>query len=68
MELEAGKKILFNAIDDKTACNFYFPSIVQTEDIVVGINSSGASPKKTKEVREQIEKLLDSTSIYGEKR
>lgn len=64
IKLETGKRILFNAIDDKSACDFYFPSIVQTEDIVVGINSSGVSPKKTKSVRTQIEELLDSSSIY----
>lgn len=64
VEIETGRTILFNAIDEKELCNFYFPSIVQTEEIVVGINSSGRSPKHTKVVREQIEKLLDSDSIY----
>lgn len=66
IKLETGKKILFNAIDDKKNCDFYFPSVVQTEDVVVGINSSGASPKRTKDVRIQIEELLDSISIYDE--
>lgn len=64
LKLETGKRILFNAIDDKKNCDFYFPSIVQSEDVVVGINSSGASPKKTKEVRKQIEELLNTTSVY----
>ena len=64
IKLETGKKILFNAIDDKKNCDFYFPSIVQTDEVVVGINSAGQSPKNTKQVREKIEKLLASESIY----
>lgn len=63
-EKETGKARYFNSIDEKERCNFYFPSIVQTEDVVVGINSGGKSPKQTKYVREQVEKLLDSNSIY----
>ena len=65
IQSETGKQIIFNAIDDRTACDFYFPSIVWSEDVVVGINSSGASPKKTKEVRKQIEELLESETIYN---
>ena len=68
IQSETGKKILFNAIDDRAACDYYFPSVVWTEDVVVGINSSGESPKKTKEVRKQIEELLDSKSIYIDKK
>ena len=63
-EKETGKTILFNVIDAKENCDFYFPSIVQTKEVVVGINSGGSSPRQTKHVRTQIEKALDCNSIY----
>lgn len=64
IKLETGKRILFNAIDSKETCDFYFPAIACTKEIVVGVNSSGQNPKATKHVREQIEKLLECDSIY----
>ena len=64
IKIETGKRILFNAIDSKEACDFYFPAIVQTDEMVVGINSSGRNPRMTKYVREEIEKLLECDSIY----
>lgn len=64
IKLETGKRILFNTIDHKESCDFYFPSIAKTEEVVVGINSSGQNPKTTKRIREQIENLLECDSIY----
>lgn len=63
-EMETDRKIWFNTIDDKTRCDFYFPSIVQHDEVIVGISSGGSSPKQTKQARIQIEKALDSNSIY----
>lgn len=53
---ESGRKILFNAADDKNLCDFYFPSVVIKDDIVIGINSGGHNPGKVKQVREKLEK------------
>lgn len=64
LELQNKKNILVSVIDDKEQCDFYFPSIVEKEGIVIGINSGGKSPKQTKAIREKIEKLLNSESIY----
>lgn len=58
------KSILVSVVDDKNLCDFYFPSIVQTENIVVGINSGGDSPKKTKEIRKKVEDTLKTESVY----
>lgn len=52
------QQILVNTADDKSMCDFYFPSIVQKEDIVVGISSGGNSPAKVKETRLVIEEAL----------
>ena len=48
-----------NVADDKTLCDFYFPALVLTDDLVIGIGSGGESPGRVKEVRQRIEKLED---------
>lgn len=63
-ERVTGRRIMVSVIDDKELCDFYFPSIVQSEEIVIGINSGGKSPTVTKHVRKQIEDALGSHSIY----
>lgn len=57
-EQRNGKKILFNTADNKGLCDFYFPSVIQREELVIGINSGGQSPRKVKAVRERLEKEL----------
>lgn len=52
------KQILVNTADDKYACDFYFPSIIEKDDIVMGINSGGKNPGKVKEMRSLIEGVL----------
>lgn len=52
------KRILVNTADDKHACDFYFPSIIEKDDIVMGINSGGKNPGKVKEMRCFIEQVL----------
>ena len=64
LEKEQNRQIFVSVADDKSLCDFYFPSIVQDEEMVIGINSGGASPHRTKEVRQEIEKLLEKKSIY----
>lgn len=53
-----------NVIDDRRLCDFYFPSVVKTENVVIGINSGGTDPGYVKEVRKSIEKLLNAESGY----
>ena len=48
-----------NVADDKMLCDFYFPALVLTDDVVIGIGSGGESPGRVKEVRQRIEKLED---------
>ena len=58
IEKESGRQILVSVIDDRDLCDFYFPSIVQNEDVVIGINSGGKSPALTKQMRKEIEGFL----------
>ncbi|MCC6095791.1 MAG: bifunctional precorrin-2 dehydrogenase/sirohydrochlorin ferrochelatase [Eubacterium sp.] len=59
--------ILVNDCSDKNKCDFYFPSVVQKDNIVVGINGSGADHHQVKTVRQKIEAALQCDhSLYQE--
>lgn len=51
--------IMKNVSTDQTLCDFFFPSVVMTDEVVVGICSGGTSPSVTKKTRIKIEKLLN---------
>ena len=50
--------VLVNVADDKKLCDFYFPSVVLTDDTVIGINCRGMDHAKVKETRIKIEKAV----------
>lgn len=47
-----------NVADDRRLCDFYFPSVVMTDDTVVGINCGGENHAKVKETRIKIEEMF----------
>lgn len=59
LKIETGHNILVNIADDKSLCDFYFPSIIHYDELVIGINSGGKSPGCVKETREKIQSLLE---------
>lgn len=58
LEQEQNRKIQVNISDDRSLNDFYFPGIVIEGDLVVGINSGGASPALVKETRKKLEKVM----------
>lgn len=64
LEKETGRQILVNTADEKALCDFYFPGLVQTDDITIGISSGGKSPGLVKETRKKIEALLKKDSLF----
>ncbi|MGC4019866.1 MAG: bifunctional precorrin-2 dehydrogenase/sirohydrochlorin ferrochelatase [Muricomes sp.] len=58
IEHRSGRKIWVNVADDKSLCDFYFPSVIRRDKIVVGINSGGDNPGNVKKLRERLEKEL----------
>ena len=50
--------VTVNVADDRSLCDFYFPSIVMTEDTVIGINCGGEDHAKVKETRIKIEEMF----------
>ena len=59
------KGIPVNTTDDRALCDFYFPSVVMTEEAVIGISSGGDAPGRTKEIRRKIEETLGQSGWYG---
>ena len=53
--------ILVNSADDKKKCDFYFPAIVEKDDLIIGIGANGENPAKVKAARQQLEDLLKDT-------
>ena len=51
------KNILVNNITSKTDMNCRFGSIINNEEYTLGISAKG-NPKKAKELREKLEKIL----------
>jgi siroheme synthase-like protein len=45
-----------NVADDPALCTFYVPALVHRGDLVAGISSSGACPRLTARLREQVER------------
>ncbi len=54
------KKIPVNTSHDKDLCDFYFPGVVQKENVVVGVTASGKDHKQAKEVTKKIREVLDN--------
>lgn len=56
------RRIFVNVADDRTLCDFYFPAVIQNEDITIGINSAGGNPGKVKKLRQELEQELENRS------
>ncbi|MEW6615963.1 MAG: bifunctional precorrin-2 dehydrogenase/sirohydrochlorin ferrochelatase [Thermodesulfobacteriota bacterium] len=55
-----GKGILVNTVDKPKRCNFIVPSVVDRDDLVITVSTSGKSPALAKKIREDLE------ASYGE--
>ncbi len=49
------KGIFVNAADDKELCDFYFPSVIIKDEVVIGINAGGGNHRLVKETRKRLE-------------
>lgn len=58
-EVEGEKKVVLSVADDRTSCDFYFPAVIQKDDITIGINSGGTDPGRVKDIRKSLERLLE---------
>ncbi|NLO20886.1 MAG: bifunctional precorrin-2 dehydrogenase/sirohydrochlorin ferrochelatase [Syntrophomonadaceae bacterium] len=56
--------ILVNAVDDPPHCDFYVPSILKRNSLVLAISTGGKSPAFARRLRRELEELI--TPAYGE--
>lgn len=47
-----------NVYSDRTKCDFYFPTLVTNENVVVGLSASGREHKKSRAAAQKIAELL----------
>lgn len=52
------RELLVNVASDKEKCNFHFPAIVETEDVIIGIASGGEDHAKVSETAEKLREML----------
>lgn len=50
--------IWINVVDDPGKCSFLFPAVVQRDQVVVGISTSGVFPALAKKIKQKIEQDL----------
>ena len=57
---EEGKSLgmLVSSASNKEECGFFFPAIVRSGDMVIGINGNGRDHRGVRKVRETIEKAV----------
>ena len=65
LQAEKGRHMWINVADDKSLCEFYFPGVVQKDNLVIGINSGGSDPGLVKDTRKRIHELLKNNE-YGQ--
>ena len=58
LEQKEQRRILVNIADNKKLCDFYFPGVVQADEVTIGINSGGQNPRNVKKVRKKIQEML----------
>ncbi len=58
------RNILVNAVDDPPNCDFYVPSVLRRNSLVLAISTEGKSPLYARKLREELESII--TPEHGE--
>ena len=51
--------VYVNIASDRDKCDFYFPGVYMTKDLVVGVTASGINREKASRIRDEIDKALN---------
>ena len=57
------ENIPVNAVDDKEACSFIFPALIQNEDLLVAVSTGGSSPAAAAYVKNRLKEYIPE--YYG---
>lgn len=52
------REMLVNVASDRKMCDFYFPAVVQTEDVTIGLTSGGRNHTKVREISQWLRENL----------
>ena len=55
------KQIPVNVSHEKSLCDFYFPGVVQKDDVVIGVTASGRDHSLARSVTEKIREMMEDT-------
>lgn len=50
--------ILLNAVDDPLNCDFYVPSVVRRDSLVIAVSTEGKSPLLARKIRQELENFI----------
>ena len=56
--------ILINVVDNKEACSFLFPAMIEEKDLLVAVSSGGKSPASVSYLKKKIQEAIPD--YYGE--
>lgn len=52
--------IMVNVASNQNKCDFHFPGVVKTDQVVIGINAGGRDHKAAKEMRQKLQQYLEN--------
>lgn len=52
------REMMVNVASDQSLCDFHFPAIVETEDVIIGIASGGSDPARVRDVARRLRENL----------
>lgn len=57
------RNILVNVSSDRFKCDFYFPGVVQSEGMVVGVSAGGKDHRRVRQLSARIRRLLEEEDL-----
>ena len=57
------RNILVNVCSDRFKCDFYFPGVVQSEGMVVGVSAGGKDHRRVRQLSARIRRLLEEEDL-----
>ncbi len=55
--------IMVNVCSDRNKCDFYFPGIAQSGNMVVGVSAGGKDHRRVRQLKARIERLLEEEDV-----
>lgn len=53
------REIPVNIASDQTKCDFYFPAVIETDEVTIGMTSGGRNHRKVREIAQIMREILE---------